>query len=523
MNRLQTVALNSFSNTSILLLTSIFSLISLPLFVRSFGDELYGIYILGLGFSGSLLFLDLGVGRGLTKYIAAYSADRDKKKLSSALFVSFITILFMATLMACLIFLLSFFLKPLFNVSDANIHIAKSVFYFTAVYTFIFWLSRIPNSILRGYQLFYKSNINQLFALALYLIIYLLVFFHKINFELFVVLMLLARLIPMGLDIKVIIQNQLLKDIPPILSLQAIKFYCKVRVNPITTLKNFFLNNDFLKYSTDLFILSVLTFLSMQADRFILGTIMSASYITIYLVITKPLYFIRSINSFIFYGIGPVIAREYSLKNHKIINDILIKGNLLHFAVIIPVTVWAIIFIEPFIDLWMGGIYNDHVIWGKIALMILVLNPFYRTISIVLTNTEHIYHVKRIKAWSSAINFTISITATFYLGIGGVILGSLVQAALHTFLFMRVSNKVLNVSPRQLYSKKAWKIFLYVFCISTIIYYFWDKIIIKSWLDLLIFGGLSFIFLSAYSLYILNKQNILSLRLFKGISLAFKL
>ncbi len=485
MSKLKKLTINSSSNVITSLLGNVISLVTLPFYLAYYGEVNWGIYLWAIAASGVLSGFDFGIKSGLRRFIARYKVNGDKKQVEIGLSLSSIIFGSIALLNALLIFIVSFRPDLVLNLPKEFIETGKYILLLSAAYSLSFWGKQLLESILEGHQLYVIKNINILISQVCLIAVFIYAINSKPNFVLLVALLFLARSLIFFFHLGVILYRGLLKEL-------TFKF----------NIKKADFKSDFFKFSFDVFLLAILQILIFKADRFILGAILGSSFITIYIVITKPMFIIKTLDSFIFSAIQPMIAQEHAKKNSKFIIDVIEKGGFINFMLLSPLCIFVAIMLEPFLSVWLGTTkYGEFVIWGQIASLMYMIRPFYGVITKVMLNIGETKSMVYIKLIFAIVTFSLSIIFTYYFDVGGVVLGSLIGMAINVPLYYNLVIKTLKISIKKLLSKSILVLHIYIGILGFSIYYFVQSSTIDSWWSLIFYGGAVFLVLYGYSFF----------------------
>lgn len=474
--------------------TNLLSFFTLPYFINNFGQEKYSTFIVGSTIIGSSILFDFGLTRGLNRFTAEYRITQDKVLYSKI--VSFTIIIFLI-ISIFFFFFLNLFNKEIlhfFSVSSEFHDVGVFVLKCFAFYSVLYWLSFIPKGILEGNQKFFYVNISEFFALLLNLMIFLLVLFYQLSFNNFIVLTLCTKIISILFQVHFIYTMRLLDGV-------------EFNFNFSRT----FFQTNYFSYSLSAFTLVIISFFSMQADKYILGYFFGASLLTAYVVFTKPLNIIKSLNSFIFSALGPMVVNEISRGNTEFVKKLIKKGNLLLLLVYYPLIFWFILILKPFLIFWINIDYAKYALWGSLSLAIFLFAPFYSTIYRILINTDKIKLITKIDFFTVLINFLLSIILIKFIGYGSVILGTIFQAFLQTIIYNILAQKIYRIPFSILYNKIFYSGVIYPTVVFISLLIFRNQIDIDNWKKLALFAFFSIICLSSFSFYLLLYKNVLGI------------
>jgi len=472
---------------------NLLSLVTLPLFVTYYGDSLYGVFVLAVSVTQSLALFDFGVKSALVRYTAEFSVDNDERRYGTAFAGSVIMAGALGTICSLFVLVMSFAAPAAFNIEAENAIQAVEVFRLAALYTLVYVVGRVAQGILEGHQLFYWNSINQSSVLVVTLAVFFVVKVWGLSFFAFAAAMMIGQLIPVLLNVLVIVRKSLLKNVSfrQGLSWEIIK-------------------SEFFHYSANLFALQLISLFAFQIDRFVVGGILSAAMVTTYIIVTKPMFIIRMVSNQTLSVLSPVLAEIGRAGDDIRLNSIIRRGNLALSILVFPMTALVVIFIQKFIDLWIGGVHSNYAMWGAIASLVFVFAPFYGIVIRTLTYTGKVEIVRNISFWTVLLNLVVSIAGTYYFGIGGVIIGSIVQAAIQVPIYFRVMKVERGLSIGDMIPRIFWSNAAFVALVGLGLFLIVGELNLDNWWKLLFAAAISAAMLFSYGAWILLKQQLLS-------------
>ena len=489
------LSLNSISNILAFGGANVVSLFTLPTFLKAFGDDQYGIFILAFGVTNTLALVDLGINTSLTKFTAEFSEDGDTQRFSTAVAGSIFLSGFLGLLFGAAIFGLSFFVDGVFNVPEKYSAVAKTVFQAAGLFTVIYVISRVPQSILEGHQMFYWRNLSKLSTVLVTLVAFVVVRYQPFGLELsfigFVFLTMVSQLLPAACNAFIIVKKKLLEG-----------FSWQAGIN------RDILFSEFIKFSGNMFLLQLIGIFAFQTDKLIVGAILTPAMVTILTVVTKPMFIARMVNNQTLLVFGPLFAKRNRGGDDSKSFEILRRGNLLISVLMLPITALLVILIQPFIDLYIGGEHSRYAYWGGIAGLIYVFAPFSGLVQRFMVYTDQLRQVRNISFCLVLANVIISIAGTFYFGIGGVVLGSLFQSMLGAFAYNWLFMKTRGVDLQSIYSPLILTNLLFVLIIGAGLYWIVNSSQIDSWWHFIAAGLICSLILYSFGLIMVYRKRL---------------
>jgi O-antigen/teichoic acid export membrane protein len=334
-------------------------------------------------------------------------------------------------------------------------------------------------------------------------LVYFVVKYHGLNFTSFVSLMILARLVPSALNVYFIIKYRLLVGI---------SFRDDISWDMVKP--------EFLRYSGNMFLLQMIALFAFQADKFVIGFILAASSVTIYAVVTKPMFIIRMVVNQSLIALGPFFAREEHSGNEALVNRMISSGGVVLSVVVFPLVALLCLFNKPFLHLWIGEPYSHYAYWGALGSICFVFGTMYAFFVRYLTYTKQVAIVRNVNIWTTLLNFVVSVVGTYLWGIGGVIVGSLVQAMVQVPIYTRLAMRMRGLSIGDLYPPLMLKNMLYLVVVSLLAGAAVQRWGIDSWWDFFTLLIGSAIALYAYGVLMLLRTGVVPKNVYGDLSLA---
>lgn len=387
-------------------------LYALPVCLHAFGAEQYGLYIIFFGLATSLAAFDFGSSKSVFRYTVEFHADNDTSKYQQALNASFSFNLYAAIIISVILLFIGLFSQSLFNLSQQSAAATKLIAGLAAANAFIITLAAVPQNLLTANKLFLLRNKFQLVVICLNLLVILGIQFTSwMSLNYFALFTTIITLISFIGDIYLVKKKQLLKNIK------------------LTILKGkAIFKTPFSGYSMQVFLLSLISFLAVQADRFVIASVLDVASVTIYTIITKPYFVLRGINAISFPVVQPILNKLNLEENKKGYIDFIIKITRVGFLFMLCITVITIIFYHEVLIIWLGtDEYNTYIKWGALSLISLCINMLYSAHFRTLIHTKYIKQIINFSFISVLGNIIISVCLSKYYGFQGVIIGTFVQ------------------------------------------------------------------------------------------------
>ena len=487
--KIRLLAFNSFSNAAVSILSNIVSLFTLPLLIYIYTEDLYGVLQTALGLCGVAMF-DFGVTKALTRYMAQYRKGGEKQPIEDALSISRFLLVIVSFSVLLLMWGFSYYTASLFDVPKEYVPMSERIFQITAVYAFVFWLSKYLHGILIGCHKIYVKNLHQLVSIVFQIIGFIVAYYYTASFELYIIIILGGKVVSIVLDAVYIWRNKFLVGLKPQWIPSKVMF-----------------KSEFMRYSIDVFLLTVLSYFSIAADQNIIAFIMEPKMVTRYVILSKLMLIVRMFDGFIFSALEPLVAEESKSKeNLKVITQ---KSLLIHASFLIPLSIMLMLCIEPFLKLWKGGLDYQYWYWGALGIAVYFVGVFISTPAKVIVSKGDASVMRNIQLITIPINVVVSIILTYWLGIGGVFVGTFLQVLIQIPMVIKKANQLFGLTIKTLFPPLFWVAFIYCSLIGIVFFFVNQQLPFgENWLWFILVFSIESILLGLVPLFVLYKTGL---------------
>jgi len=416
-----------------------------PFIVRHTGQELYGVYLIVMTVTGYFMLLDMGVGSATIKYISEYNGANNVEGINKIINASLSFYAVIGLIASFFLFLCSLYFNRFFNIDLQNLTLARQLFTIAAISSLITWPLSIFRFTVQGLNLWdieamvnmAVQSLNALFAIAIFAAGY-------------------------GIVLYVIV-TQVLSFIACIVFFFISKKKISLKISfsflDIKTLKIIF------KFSTFMFLSSLISIFLFQIHNFIIGYFISLSAVTIYAVAYNIQNYFRTINSSI--GSPPyTMASEMEGRNDYHGQVMLVfKGTKFMSAIFLPVVLIMLFFAEPFINYWMGPGFKESVLPARIIILFWLFNGTITPALNILTAKGIVRKPFFITIFVAMANIIIGISLIKFIGITAIALGlSLSMIFIGVPFYLKLSLGSLKISFREYFNNAVkGNLILYIF------------------------------------------------------------
>lgn len=411
-------------------------ILTLPICLKAFGADTYGLFLLAFGLSSSFTAFDFGASKSAMRFSVEFLEDKETIKFSRALSTS-ITLSVLAAICISLIFLgMGFYGKQLFHLTGNTATICLPVFLLAAANSFFLVIGAVPQQLLQANNFFSLRNNWQYICQALNLIALIALWRCGINdVILYSIAIVFISIISLLIDITLISRKMILVG-------TKLQFKIERKRTSVS------------QYSFRAFLHAIISFLAVQADKLIIGTVLNVGAVTTYSIITKPYYLLRGMTGTGYAVFQPTLtALQFNSDKSTYLNysSKIIRTT---FIVVMSICCVAGICFEQGLTIWLKtSQYNEMATWGIISLVSVCLTmlytPFYRT----MLYTSSLQTILNFSMLVVPINVVISILLTRAYGFYGVIIGTLIQILLESGFVLFQARKLFNLKYTNIFTK----------------------------------------------------------------------
>lgn len=337
----KTVAKNTMYNLFGYSLPLLVAVLLIPSLIKGLGEEKFGILSLSWVIVGYFSFIDLGIGRALTKFIAEKLGLKQAKEIPGIFWTSIFLMLLVSSVGAILLFFISnLFVLDIFKISENLKEETLYSFYVLAFTVPIVTTTAGLRGLLEAYQEFRTINIIRVFlGVSTFLVPVFCLIFTK---NLFWIIMALGI-------IRIVIWLLYL-------------FQC-FKINPELITNNFKFKRNLIKpilsMSGWITVSNIVAPIIIYLDRFLIGAIISAVaityYITPYEVVTKLLLVPGALTGVLF----PAFSATY-LNDPSTSKKLFARGVKFIFIFLYPIVLILMNFSYELMNSWLGKTFAER-------------------------------------------------------------------------------------------------------------------------------------------------------------------
>lgn len=318
------------------------SLVFMPLLIRSFGIDKYGLYMLASSVTAYAALLDFGAGQALTKFVAEHRATGDDEAVrgSTATALSFYTAV--GVLVAIVMIVIGALAQHVFRVDAVSARLLRDLLWVGAIFQVWYWPASTARHVIAGLQRFDVLSYIGIGATVLNIIATAVV---VLTGEGPLVLIALTGTVTATAGLaNVAYARRLLRM--PVLSYKGAS---RQHLAAIFT------------FSWAIFVVQLSDALFyQQTDRMILGIFAGAAAVGLYEAAAKFNSLVGYLSGLTVSAVLPLASSLSAQGRHASLKSLLLRGTKYAAALVAPVALVLVVVAAPLIRAWLGSAFNGQ-------------------------------------------------------------------------------------------------------------------------------------------------------------------
>jgi O-antigen/teichoic acid export membrane protein len=343
MSKAKKISLSVLFQFVSIIVTGLVGILVVPLIIELLGNEYFGVLEIIISLMFLNFFFELGMGSTVLRFVPVYEKEGNNA-LNGFLWSYLYLKTFLASVATIVIFAVGYNFDHIFNIGQTDVVLVKSAVYIFAVGILVTNIATFFSNTLKGFQRFdfaiIPNLISQLFFLGL---IYILSF-KEIN------------------DVDILNIAFLMFVIRPLISIFIAIFFIK-KTNSNISFYPARLQKRFLKESFSF--LKGMSFISLfsqfynRAPKIILGIILNPISVACWGIAERLRSPIEQINSSLIRPLIPMASSMNLDDDFQKVAELIIKITKVHFLLIAGIGSFAVLYVDTFIDIWIGKDYFE--------------------------------------------------------------------------------------------------------------------------------------------------------------------
>lgn len=433
----------------LIILNATYGLFLTPFIIDQIGDASYGVYKTISAFTASLMVLDLGLGGTMMRYIAKYRADSEDDKIPNFVFMGGIQASVICICVSIVTFVLYSFLDVIYQngLTTEELIEAKKMYVFLAIGIIAHVIENLINGVISGYNRFFFANgikIIRLIVRISAIVVFIAWFKNPIAIVIIDLLCTIFFLIAEIIYVNIILKLK-------------IRF---TRWDGSAFVESF-------RYTILMFLTSIVVQANSNFSNVVIGAIINSEAVTVYSMAVMIFGMYEQLSTAISGVMLPTVTS--ALKNDdtqytKTISIVVSAGRV-QFILLGAVLVGFCILGKSFIDIWLGGGYED-VYYLVLILLCPALLELCVNVCLSILRAKNMLGFRTIViTLSTVLNLAITIIGMKYIGYYSAALGTACSFLFGSVITMGIYYyKKLRINILHIYKKIFNRIWICQIC-----------------------------------------------------------
>lgn len=427
MSEKRRLARNTAANGAAQILQIAVGFIFMPILIRQFSLEGYGIWLLASSVTGYLVLLDFGMNASLVKFVAQYEATGDRDGLARLVSSALVFYAIVGILAALIMAAVAFWGVGYFKLTSEGAALARTLFLASGAISLLAWPLTAGGAVLQGlqrYDLTARANMTIIAGTSLA--------------YLGTVLLKESPLTLLLLTSGVSLVGSAW------MAAAARRELGGVRVSP--KLANRATFRQVVSFSWPIFVMQVAGVLVyQQTDRVVLGVFVGAASIALYEAASKMHSLVRQLAAITSSAVLPAASQLNAEQRHDTIRTLFLRGTKYSVAFIAPIVVSLMVLAQPLLVAWLGKGFASQTTAAQLYVSYWLLNANVGVASQIVVGLNRLRFILWYTIVATIANVTISVALAPRLGVLGVIIGTTVPYWIGFPFYMRFVFRTLNM------------------------------------------------------------------------------
>ena len=420
---------NTSSNIIVLIVKLIIVFIMTPIFLKNMGAYDYGIWEIIASIVGYMGILDLGIKPAIIRFSAKYNVESNTLALRYMYSSAFVFTCLMGFILCSILIFWGVFFPETLATNNSSASKYTLVLFILGLQILIMFPGFVPESVLEGFQQYsLKNNITIFNSIVGAFILF--NYMSPSNG-----LYLLALVNAAGLTIKYCLYFFIVS---------------RPKFGALAPQLRYFSFNELKKllhFGGKSFIQGVAYQIESATDVIVIGYFLNPAMVPLYSIPASLMGHIRNIGFTLTQATMPRFSQLSAENNNQAIIQLYLNASKWILAIMLPVTVLAVIFGPAFISLWLGDEYGENSQTILLLLAIFSMLPFLDPVmERYLTATNKHAILSKLYPLTALINLVVSILLVEEYGIVGVAIGSIIPLCLFVPIYLNYSCKQLKIT-----------------------------------------------------------------------------
>jgi O-antigen/teichoic acid export membrane protein len=427
MSEKRRIVVNTLANGTAQFTQLLSALVFMPLLIKGFGVNDYGLFLLASSIAAYATLLDLGVGASVVKLTAESLAQGDRegegRVVSTAL--AFYTVV--GLIGAFILIVLAFNSGVLFKVTPDGARLLRNLFIVAAIGQLWGWPATTATAVLQGHQRYTQTSSVAVLSVVLSIAVTLaVVVAHQGP------LMLLVGQTAVSLTTAII------------LTVLARRALGKTRLSLKLVDRQGF--RSIRGFAWAVFIMQICTVIVyQQTDRLVLGVFLGATAVALYEAAGKFQGLVSQLTSLTVSAVMPLASQLDAQGRKDTLRQLFLRGTKYSLMLVSPAVVVLIVVARPMLNAWLGAAFAAEAVAAQVLISHQLLTSGVSVGDSMIIGLGLLPKRVPYVVGVAALNLAISLALVRWLGIMGVVLGTVIPWFIDYPFHMRLILRGLDV------------------------------------------------------------------------------
>jgi O-antigen/teichoic acid export membrane protein len=408
---------------------------TIPLLLKYFGKDNYGILVLAVSTNAYMGLLDLGINIGAIKFYSQWILEKKYSLIQSVSRTSISFYLIIGSVNSLILLILAIFGNGLFNISNEQFMVLRNLLFIVAFFCLINWCETAITQLLIANEKISTVQRTYTIKSILNLLLVLFTINSHISLTIYYLLMLTINSSFISIFIVKAKSYELIKSILP--------------GKDWANFKQIF------KYSLAIIAMGIFQFTASQSRPLILGifNVTGVGILSEYRIIEVFPLFILSVGGIILTILLPKTSKLVHEGDQDKIRQMAYKGTLYTTIIGTILCIPVLINRRVILDLYVGSEYRSLAVWMALWVFTLVIYLHNSPVSSLVLATGKTRMLVYSSAFSCIVSIVLNALLCRYMGVGSAVIGYLTYVIIQTaFYYLYFNKKVLNLNSMKVFT-----------------------------------------------------------------------
>ena len=403
-----------------------------PIILHRLGVEQYGLWSFLSIFtvSGYFSLLDFGFQGATIKYVAEYHAKQDHERLQDTITATIIFFAVVGLLGGALVWVFDFTLLPhVFHLPSEQLPTIQGLVAMLAASFLVQFPTIGFSAVLEGLQ---RYDILRSISIVVTIVmnVAIVAWMKSDHGVAFLVMTIIASGVLMAVSYAIAIRLLL-----PGMTLRrsALRFSAWRQLFTL---------------SSKLFLSKIVGLIFNNTDKILIAVLLTVSVQTDYDIVNKLHIILLSILSIMNQAVLPAASAAEAAGDTTGLRRLLLLGTKYSVAMVIPMWLFLVVLPGQAITMWVGPSFTPLAPVVVLYVSHIVITMLVGVSSTMLVGVDKVGQVLKISLWAAVVNLVISGGTAHWLGIRGLILGTVVAYIISSLLYVRATNRMFGITTR---------------------------------------------------------------------------